>query len=64
MLVDDYDLVATGRANPLAPLLDYLSQARDVGLHLVADPPGRRRRRGPCTSRSCSGCASWARPAW
>ena len=35
VLVDDYDLVAAGPANPLAPLLDHLAQARDVGLHLV-----------------------------
>jgi S-DNA-T family DNA segregation ATPase FtsK/SpoIIIE len=35
VLVDDYDLVATGTGNPLAPLLDYLPQARDVGLHLI-----------------------------
>jgi S-DNA-T family DNA segregation ATPase FtsK/SpoIIIE len=35
VLVDDYDLVATGPANPLLPLLEHLSQARDVGLHLV-----------------------------
>jgi S-DNA-T family DNA segregation ATPase FtsK/SpoIIIE len=36
VLVDDYDLVATqGGANPLAPLLDFLAQAKDVGLHLV-----------------------------
>jgi S-DNA-T family DNA segregation ATPase FtsK/SpoIIIE len=35
VLVDDYDLVATGPANPVLPLLEYLSQARDVGLHLV-----------------------------
>ncbi len=34
VLVDDYDLVATG-ANPVAPLLDYLAQARDVGLHVI-----------------------------
>ena len=34
VLVDDYDLVAGG-ANPLLPLLEYLPQARDVGLHLV-----------------------------
>ncbi|MEO3810485.1 type VII secretion protein EccCa [Sphaerisporangium sp. B11E5] len=33
-VVDDYDLVATG-TNPLAPLLDLLPQARDIGLHLV-----------------------------
>jgi DNA segregation ATPase FtsK/SpoIIIE, S-DNA-T family len=35
VLVDDYDLVAAGPANPLSPLLDHLAQARDVGLHLV-----------------------------
>jgi S-DNA-T family DNA segregation ATPase FtsK/SpoIIIE len=35
VLVDDYDLVAAGPANPLLPLLEHLSQARDVGLHLV-----------------------------
>jgi S-DNA-T family DNA segregation ATPase FtsK/SpoIIIE len=35
VLVDDYDLVATGSTNPIAGLLDHLAQARDVGLHLV-----------------------------
>jgi S-DNA-T family DNA segregation ATPase FtsK/SpoIIIE len=35
MLVDDYDLVAAGTQNPLSPLLDYLPQARDIGLHVV-----------------------------
>jgi S-DNA-T family DNA segregation ATPase FtsK/SpoIIIE len=35
VLVDDYDLVAAGPTNPLQPLLEYLPQARDVGLHLV-----------------------------
>ncbi|MFS8478020.1 MAG: type VII secretion protein EccCa [Micromonosporaceae bacterium] len=35
VLVDDYDLVATGPSNPLLPLLDHLAQARDIGLHLV-----------------------------
>ncbi|HKE67226.1 MAG TPA: type VII secretion protein EccCa [Micromonosporaceae bacterium] len=35
VLVDDYDLIASGATNPLTPLLDYLPQARDVGLHLV-----------------------------
>jgi S-DNA-T family DNA segregation ATPase FtsK/SpoIIIE len=34
VLVDDYDLVAGG-TNPLLPLLEFLPQARDVGLHLV-----------------------------
>src|SRR5439155_10687960 len=35
VLVDDYDLVAGGPANPIMPLLEYLAQARDIGLHLV-----------------------------
>jgi len=35
ILVDDYDLVVAGPTNPLTPLLEYLPQARDVGLHLV-----------------------------
>ena len=36
LLVDDYDLVATqGGSNPLAPLLEFLAQAKDIGLHLV-----------------------------
>ncbi|MFC4604682.1 type VII secretion protein EccCa [Rhodococcus kronopolitis] len=35
VVVDDYDLVATASGNPLAPLLDYLPHARDIGLHLV-----------------------------
>ena len=34
VLVDDYDLVATGD-NPLAHLRDLLPQAKDVGLHLI-----------------------------
>jgi S-DNA-T family DNA segregation ATPase FtsK/SpoIIIE len=33
--VDDYDLVAASSGNPLLPLLDYLAQSRDLGLHLV-----------------------------
>jgi S-DNA-T family DNA segregation ATPase FtsK/SpoIIIE len=35
VLVDDYDLVAAGPSNPLLPLLQYLPQARDLGLHLI-----------------------------
>jgi S-DNA-T family DNA segregation ATPase FtsK/SpoIIIE len=34
VIVDDYDLVATGM-NPLAPLLEYLPFARDVGLRII-----------------------------
>lgn len=33
VVVDDYELIA-GMDNPLAPLIPYLAQARDVGLHL------------------------------
>ncbi|MGF6881231.1 S-DNA-T family DNA segregation ATPase FtsK/SpoIIIE [Nocardia sp. GAS34] len=33
VVVDDYDMVAS--SNPLTPLLDFLPQARDVGLHLI-----------------------------
>lgn len=35
IVVDDYDLVATGSGNPLSPLVDLLAQAKDVGLHLI-----------------------------
>ena len=35
LLVDDYDLVAGGGTNPLAPLVDLLPQARDIGLHVI-----------------------------
>lgn len=35
VLVDDYDLVSAGPTNPLHPLLDFLPQARDIGLHVV-----------------------------
>ena len=35
ILVDDYDLVAGGSSNPLTPLLPYVTQGQDVGLHLI-----------------------------
>ncbi|PSM42995.1 ATP-binding protein [Streptomyces dioscori] len=38
LVVDDYDLVAgagLGSRNPLAPLVDSLAQAADIGFHLV-----------------------------
>jgi DNA segregation ATPase FtsK/SpoIIIE, S-DNA-T family len=35
VVIDDYDLVATDRSNPLMPLLEFLPQAKDLGLHLV-----------------------------
>ncbi|MFC4052816.1 type VII secretion protein EccCa [Actinomadura syzygii] len=34
LFVDDYDLVATA-SNPLLPLVEFLPQARDVGVHLI-----------------------------
>jgi len=34
ILIDDYDLVAT-QNNPIAPLVPFLAQAKDIGLHLV-----------------------------
>lgn len=35
VVVDDYDLVATGQTSPVAALQPLMAQARDVGLHLV-----------------------------
>ncbi|MBY4128569.1 type VII secretion protein EccCa [Rhodococcus fascians] len=35
VVVDDYDLVATSSGNPLAPLVEHLPHARDIGLHVV-----------------------------
>ncbi|KXP11509.1 secretion protein EccC [Tsukamurella pulmonis] len=35
LIVDDYDLVASATGNPLAPLLELLPQARDIGLKVV-----------------------------
>ncbi len=35
VIVDDYDLVATSSGNPLAPLVEHLPHARDIGLHLI-----------------------------
>ena len=35
VLVDDYELVATVGRNPLQPLLEFLPQARDIGLHVI-----------------------------
>jgi S-DNA-T family DNA segregation ATPase FtsK/SpoIIIE len=35
LLVDDYDLVVNPGDNPLQPLLPYLPQARELGLHVV-----------------------------
>src|SRR5262249_50602732 len=35
VLVDDYDLVVPTSGNPLGVLQDSLSQARDIGLHVI-----------------------------
>ncbi|GAB3158665.1 type VII secretion protein EccC [Micromonospora sonneratiae] len=35
VLVDDYDLVSGAQDNPLTPLVEFLPQANDIGLHLV-----------------------------
>ena len=35
LVVDDYDLVATASGNPLAPIVELLGHARDIGLRVV-----------------------------
>lgn len=36
ILVDDYDLVVPSpHENPMVPLLDFMTQGRDIGLHLI-----------------------------
>jgi S-DNA-T family DNA segregation ATPase FtsK/SpoIIIE len=36
VVIDDYDLIAPAAgANPLAPLVDFLPHAKDLGLHVV-----------------------------
>ena len=35
LIVDDYDLVSTESGNPLAPIVELLPHAKDLGLHLV-----------------------------
>ncbi|MFI7589858.1 type VII secretion protein EccCa [Spongisporangium articulatum] len=35
VIVDDYDMVATGSSNPLLPFLDLAPLGRDIGLHLI-----------------------------
>ena len=35
ILVDDYELVAASARGPLGPLVEFLPQSRDIGLHLV-----------------------------
>ncbi|MDR0951192.1 MAG: type VII secretion protein EccCa [Candidatus Ancillula sp.] len=35
ILVDDYDLLATGYDSPLKPLVPYIARASDVGMHII-----------------------------
>jgi S-DNA-T family DNA segregation ATPase FtsK/SpoIIIE len=35
LLIDDYDLVASSASNPFQPLVEFLPQAGDIGLHVV-----------------------------
>ncbi|WUI04528.1 type VII secretion protein EccCa [Spirillospora sp. NBC_00431] len=35
VVVDDLDLLTTGGANPLEPLLEFVPQGTDLGLHLI-----------------------------
>lgn len=35
LLIDDYDLVASSASSPFGPLVEFLAQAGDVGLHVV-----------------------------
>lgn len=35
VIIDDYDMVATASGNPLLPLVDLASHARDIGMHIV-----------------------------
>jgi S-DNA-T family DNA segregation ATPase FtsK/SpoIIIE len=35
VVIDDYDLVVGATGNPLAPLLDFVPHAKDLGLHVV-----------------------------
>jgi S-DNA-T family DNA segregation ATPase FtsK/SpoIIIE len=35
LIIDDYDIVASAPSHPLQPLVPYLFEAKDVGLHLI-----------------------------
>jgi len=39
VVVDDYDILASGGTEPLAPLLPYLPSARDLRLHVLLTRP-------------------------
>jgi S-DNA-T family DNA segregation ATPase FtsK/SpoIIIE len=36
VVIDDYDLLGGGLQSPLAPLVEFVPHAREVGLHIVA----------------------------
>jgi S-DNA-T family DNA segregation ATPase FtsK/SpoIIIE len=35
LIIDDYDLVASSASNPFQPLIEFLPQASDIGLHVI-----------------------------
>jgi len=35
LIIDDYDLVASSASNPFQPLIEFLAQASDIGLHVI-----------------------------
>lgn len=35
LMVDDYDILSSGSASPLSPIVDYLPHAKDLGFHVV-----------------------------
>ncbi|MBE7186700.1 type VII secretion protein EccCa [Jatrophihabitans endophyticus] len=35
VLLDDYDLIAGSQGNPMSALVEFLPQARDIGLHVI-----------------------------
>ncbi len=35
LLLDDYDMIASSQGNPMHSLVEFLPQARDIGLHVI-----------------------------
>jgi S-DNA-T family DNA segregation ATPase FtsK/SpoIIIE len=35
LLIDDYEMLASAAGNPLAQIVEFIPQARDIGLHIV-----------------------------
>ena len=46
VVADDYDLLSPGGAGPLAPFIEFLPQARDLGFHMIVTRRTRWRRPG------------------